>query len=86
MKDRFINAFNKTIDTCEYLINDIISLKKFYIVEVYTSGKYGNVITGTRFFLTRKSAEDFFYRMLNYKCDVKFKTLVRLSQDCYGEE
>lgn len=87
MNTKIVNAFYKTINTYEYIIDDILSLKKFYAVEIYNSGKWHNVATGTRFFLTRKSAIKFYNSITTInECEAKLKTYSRLSGTCYGED
>lgn len=86
MREKMMTTFNKMIDTCSYLVDDILSLKKFYSVEIYDSGQWGTVAIGTRFFLTYKSAIDFYTCITDInKCNAKFKTYSRLSGTCYGE-
>ena len=87
MNTRIINAFYKTINTYENIIDDILSLKKLYTVEIYDGGRWHNVATGIRIFLTRKSAIEFYNRITTInECDAELKTYSRLSGTCYGED
>lgn len=87
MKERIENAFYKTIDTCDYIINGILSLKKIYVVEIYDSGQWDNVTIGTRIFLFKKEAKLFYDNITTInKCNAKLKTYMRLSGFCYGKE
>jgi hypothetical protein len=85
MNYRVATAFYRTIKTYQFLVDDILSLKKFYTVEIYSSGKYGNVVTGTRLFLTRKSAREFYDRLIECECSARMVTYSRLGGVCYGE-
>jgi hypothetical protein len=87
MNVKLETVFYKTLQTCEYVIDDFLNLKKFYGVEILDSGKWHNVCVGTRFFLTRKSAKEFYNNITTInECKAIFKTYSRLSGVCYGED
>jgi hypothetical protein len=61
-------------------------LKKLYIVDVKTKGKYNNVVKGKRLFLLKKHATDFYNLCKEVNCEVEFYTMKSLGGDCYFED
>ena len=76
-----------TMKDTYYTTKEIIwGLKKLYIVDVKTKGKYNNVVKGKRLFLLKKHAIDFYNRCEEVDCEVEFYTMKSLGGDCYFED
>ena len=82
-KDAIINTMTDIYYTAE---ETIWGLKKLYIVDVKTKGKYNNVKKGKRLFLLKKHAIDFYNRCKEVNCKVEFYTMKSLGGDCYFED
>ena len=61
-------------------------LKKLYIVDVKTRGKYNNVVEGKRLFLLKKHAINFYNDCKKVNCEVEFYIMKSLGCDCYFED
>ena len=82
-KDVVIN----TMEDIYYTTKETIwGLKKLYIVDVKTKGKYNNVVEGKRLFLLKKHAVDFYNSSKEVNCEVEFYTMKSLGGDCYFED
>lgn len=82
-KDTIINIMKHTYYTTEETIQ---GLKKLYIVDVKTKGKYNSVVKGKRLFLLKKHAIDFYNHCKKVDCEVEFYTMKSLGGDCYFED
>ena len=82
-KDAIIDTMKDIYYTTE---ETIWGLKKLYIVDVKTKGKYNNVIKGKRLFLLKKHATDFYNHCKVVNCEVEFYTMKSLGGDCYFED
>ena len=82
-KDAIIN----TMTNIYYTSKEIAwGLKKLYIVDVKSRGKYNNVEEGKRLFLFKKNAIDFYKNCKEVNCEVEFYTMKSLGGDCYFED
>ena len=81
------DAIMDTIANIYYTSKEIAwGLKKLYIVDVKTKGKYNNVVKGKRLFLLKKHAIDFYNHCKEVDCEVEFYTMKSLGGDCYFED
>lgn len=82
-KDTIIDAMEDIFYTTK---KTIWGLKKLYIIDVKTKGKYNNVVKGKRLFLFKKHATDFYNLCKEIDCEVEFYTMKNLGGDCYFED
>lgn len=81
------DAIMDTIRDVYYTTEETIwGLKKLYIVDVKTKGKYNNVVKGKRLFLLKKHATEFYDRCKDVNCEVEFYIMKSLGGDCYFED
>ena len=81
------DAIMDTMKDIYYTTEETIwGLKKLYIVDVKTKGKYNNVVKGKRLFLLKKHAIEFHNQCKEVDCEVEFYTMKSLGGDCYFED
>lgn len=79
-------AIDTMIDIYYLCKEKIWGLKKLYIVDVKSRGKYNNVEEGKRLFLFKKNAIDFYKNCKEINCEIEFYTMKSLGGDCYFED
>lgn len=85
LKTKIYNIGCIGFDTGSLLKEKFMGLKKFYIVDVKSSGIYHNISIGKRLFLSKSSAIVFYNHCLFVKCEVEFYTMKSKGSNCYFE-
>ena len=55
-----------------------------YKIDVLSSGKYDNVVVGTRYCLTKRIANDLIKRFLMFNCIITVRKLIKMTTGVYG--